>query len=167
MSSQQPMMAMPSIQGEAVELFPRAPLTPVNTGRPGSSRGSIPENNEALLSTILTRRPSTSASENRALVVSPGQARVGVALQDSKSKASGVGGEGGGGGEGRPPLAEGPRCVGRDLDGGGDKRGSSAPEVKEIACYFTRCSCCFPYCILYVSLHSLHTGTRTSRRLIF
>lgn len=125
------MMAMPSIQGEAVELFPRAPLAPTNTGRP-MSRGSIPENNEALLSTILTRRPSTSASENRALLVSPGQARGGVVQQESKSKANGAAG-------GRPPLAEGPRCVGGDLDGGGDKRGSSAPEVRFTCCFVVLC----------------------------
>lgn len=130
--SSQPMMAMPSVQGEAVELFPRAPLAPINTGRP-MSRGSLPENNEALLSTILTRRPSTSASENRALLVSPGQARGGDVQQESKSKANSAAG-------GRPPLAEGPRCVGSDLDGGGDKRGSSAPEVR-FACCLLFCAC--------------------------
>lgn len=124
--SSKPMMAMPTIQGEAVELFPRKPPTPINTGRP-MSRESLPEDNEALLSTILTRRPSTSASENRAPVVSPGQARAGDVQQESKSRANDVGG-------GRPPLAGGPRCVGGDLDGDGDKRGSSAPEVSFACC---------------------------------
>ena len=130
--SSQPTMSMPTIQGEAVELFPRAPLTPINIGRP-MSRGSLPENNEALLSTILTRRPSTSASENLSLLLSPGPARVGVLQQESNSKGFGVG-------AGRPPLAEGPRCGGGDLDVGGDKKGSSAPEVR-FACCCRICTC--------------------------
>eukprot|EP00904_Undaria_pinnatifida_P010728 jgi/Undpi1/6786/HiC_scaffold_21.g09263.m1 len=123
----QPTAMMPGIQGEAVELSSRASLTPANSGRPVSSRGSVPDNNEALLSTILTRRPSTSTSDNRALVVSPGQERVPTGVQEiSESKGNGdIRGGGDGGGGGRPPPGP-PRCVDRR------ESSSSAEETPDV-----------------------------------
>lgn len=63
----QPMM--PSIQGEAMELFSRVPTLALNSGRGGGSRGSHLESPAASAAastrTSGGRRPSTSAEDGR------------------------------------------------------------------------------------------------------
>lgn len=98
-------MAMPSITGQAVELFSRVPQSATNTNRP-ATRGSIPDNTAR--QATLSARPSTSHSvrseDRRALLqVSRGgtKCQKEIIVEAGAKKESGGDGDPGDGGGGK------------------------------------------------------------------
>lgn len=120
-------MPMPSIQGQAVELFSRAPpAAPVISGRP-ASRGSISDNKGGLLSARLSARPSTSASQRSAYGEgAPGGGQASLVPQGEARGREGKTTEVGGG---RPPALV-SRSKGKEGSGGNGGGGNVAPEVR-------------------------------------
>lgn len=114
-----PDVAMPSIQGEAMELFSRMPA-PTNSGPLASHRASPHgANNTANGNNMLSGRPSTSGDGRR--LDSNGKTRGDAELLEAL-RGDGVGGGPVGGG--RPPISR------RLSNGDGKSRGDSIVEVR-------------------------------------
>lgn len=145
MSAQEQAPIMPSIQGEAMELFTRVPPLPINSNRGGGGRGSHVDGSTASPAPNASarrfsgRRPSTSAGDDgrngsRGLITpqrSQGGAQEAGLQQDSKATAG--------------DAARSLRPVSRGEAGSGRRDGGRSGGTPEVRLSSTTLACGRPY----------------------